>query len=55
MRDTTTAGSTTTTTARFPTIEDKPSVLLSLIVPAFDEEKRLPIMLEETIAYLKQR
>ncbi|RUS22613.1 Alg5-prov protein [Endogone sp. FLAS-F59071] len=40
---------------RLPTILDKPTVSLSVIVPAFDEKQRLPIMLDETVAYLEQR
>uniref|UniRef100_A0A182SY43 Dolichyl-phosphate beta-glucosyltransferase n=1 Tax=Anopheles maculatus TaxID=74869 RepID=A0A182SY43_9DIPT len=39
----------------FASLEDKPSLKLSVIVPAFDEEKRLPAMLDECIAYLEAR
>ncbi|EAY12817.1 glycosyl transferase, group 2 family protein [Trichomonas vaginalis G3] len=39
----------------FKTIFDKPQVYVSFIVPAYNEEKRLPKMLEETIEYLEQR
>ena len=34
---------------------DSPSVSLSVIIPAYNEEDRLPIMLEECTAYLKAR
>lgn len=39
----------------FPSLEDQPSVELSVIVPAFDEEKRLPVMLDECLEYLEDR
>ena len=39
----------------FPSISDAPSVLLSLIVPAYNEEERIPEMLEETLAHLAGR
>ena len=39
----------------FPTIHDKPSKSLSVIVPAYNEEQRLPKMLDEAICYLDQR
>lgn len=35
-----------------PSISDEPSILLSLIVPAYNEEDRLPVMLDETMAFL---
>ncbi|SAL96122.1 hypothetical protein [Absidia glauca] len=38
-----------------PSIFDPPSVSLSLIVPAFDESKRLPIMLNDTVDFLETR
>ncbi len=34
---------------------EKPSVNLSLIVPAYNEAKRIPVMLDATLAYLKRR
>nr|CAH0110028.1 unnamed protein product [Daphnia galeata]SVE76589.1 EOG090X0BIY [Daphnia longispina] len=37
----------------FPSIEDKSTLLLSVIVPAYNEEKRLPAMLEECLHYLE--
>ncbi|CAO3587886.1 unnamed protein product [Absidia cylindrospora] len=40
---------------RTPSIFDNASVDLSVIVPAFDESKRLPIMLKETVDYLEGR
>lgn len=39
----------------FTTIFDPASVYLSLVVPAYNEEKRLPKMLDETLNYLKSR
>ncbi|CAO3630301.1 unnamed protein product [Cunninghamella blakesleeana] len=38
---------------KVPTIFDEPSVILSVIIPAFDESKRLSVMLTETIDYLE--
>jgi hypothetical protein len=40
--------------APFPTMEDAPTLMLSLVVPAYNEEERLPIMLDETLAYLEK-
>jgi dolichyl-phosphate beta-glucosyltransferase len=40
---------------RLPSILDDASVRLSCIVPAFDESKRLPVMLEETVGHLQSR
>ena len=37
----------------FPTIEEDPTLEVSLIVPAYNEEERLPIMLDDTLAFLK--
>ena len=39
----------------FPSVMDEPSVYLSLIVPSYKEEERLPRMLEETLVYLQRR
>uniref|UniRef100_A0A182ILP1 Dolichyl-phosphate beta-glucosyltransferase n=1 Tax=Anopheles atroparvus TaxID=41427 RepID=A0A182ILP1_ANOAO len=39
----------------FPSLEDEPTLKLSVIIPAFDEEKRLPIMLDECLQYLEDR
>lgn len=40
---------------RFPSIEDESTILLSVIVPAYNEEKRLPVMLEECLDYLEKK
>uniref|UniRef100_A0A1I8GDS2 Dolichyl-phosphate beta-glucosyltransferase n=1 Tax=Macrostomum lignano TaxID=282301 RepID=A0A1I8GDS2_9PLAT len=40
---------------RFPSIKDKPTVTLSVIVPAYREEKRLGKMLDEALPYLDGR
>ncbi|XP_044256113.1 dolichyl-phosphate beta-glucosyltransferase [Tribolium madens] len=42
-------------TILFPSIEDKPSKKLSVIVPAYNEENRLPPMLEECVDFLESR
>lgn len=39
----------------FPSLSSPPTVDLSLIVPAYNEEERLPIMLDQTLLYLKKR
>lgn len=39
----------------FPSIMDPPTVTLSIIVPAYNEEERLPKMLKECIDYLEER
>lgn len=39
----------------FPTVFEKPEVYVTFVVPAYNEEKRIPKMLDETIAYLKSR
>jgi len=39
----------------FPTIEEKSSLELSVVVPAYNEEKRLPVMLDECLDYLERR
>jgi dolichyl-phosphate beta-glucosyltransferase len=39
----------------FSPISTPPSLYISLIVPAYDEEKRITIMLDTTLAYLKKR
>ncbi|GAA5815876.1 hypothetical protein MFLAVUS_009395 [Mucor flavus] len=38
-----------------PSIFDEASIKLSVIVPAFDESKRLPTMLKETVEYLESQ
>lgn len=39
----------------FPSIIDEPTLSLSVIVPAYNEESRLPIMLDECMQYLECR
>ena len=39
----------------FPSIHDVPSKRVSVIVPAYNEAKRLPKMLTETIGYFTSR
>lgn len=39
----------------FPSVFDLPDVYVSLVVPAYNEEHRLPLMLDDTLRYLQQR
>lgn len=39
----------------FPSLDDKSSINLSVIVPAYEEEKRLPPMLDECLDFLETR
>jgi dolichyl-phosphate beta-glucosyltransferase len=40
----------------FPSLlRDEPGVYISLIAPAYNEESRLPVMLEKTLRYLQVR
>lgn len=39
----------------FPSLADDPSLSLSVIIPAYNEENRLPVMLDECINYLECR
>lgn len=39
----------------FPFIEEEGSIDLSVIVPSYNEEERLPIMLDETLDYLENK
>ncbi|XP_008473528.1 dolichyl-phosphate beta-glucosyltransferase [Diaphorina citri] len=39
----------------FPSLDDEPSVNLSVIVPAYNEQDRLKPMLDETIEFLNER
>ncbi|XP_041054479.1 dolichyl-phosphate beta-glucosyltransferase [Carcharodon carcharias] len=39
----------------FPSIHDLPTKELSVIVPSYNEEERLPLMMDETLEYLEQR
>lgn len=45
----------TKSTEPFPTLYDNWSVHLSVVVPAYNEEQRLPLMLDECLEYLEQR
>ncbi|CAH8540574.1 unnamed protein product [Dicrocoelium dendriticum] len=41
---------------RFPlNLKDRPTVELSVVIPAYNEEDRLPKMLQETLSYLDKR
>ncbi|XP_017029491.1 dolichyl-phosphate beta-glucosyltransferase [Drosophila kikkawai] len=42
-------------TVAFPSLEESPSLELSVIVPAYNEELRLPAMLDECLAFLEQK
>ncbi|XP_030384293.1 dolichyl-phosphate beta-glucosyltransferase [Scaptodrosophila lebanonensis] len=42
-------------TVAFPSIEDTPALKLSVIVPAYNEENRLPAMLDECLAFLEEK
>lgn len=42
-------------TEPFPSLEDSGSLELSVIVPAYNEETRLPVMLDECLAFLEGR
>lgn len=39
----------------FPSVEDAPTVHLSVIIPAYNEEQRLPKMLEECMSFLEEK
>ncbi|XP_022320545.2 dolichyl-phosphate beta-glucosyltransferase-like [Crassostrea virginica] len=39
----------------FPSINEPASVELSVIVPAYNEEERLPVMMDEALDYLEER
>lgn len=39
----------------FPSIHDRPEKDLSVVVPAYNEEERLPVMMDEAMAYLEKR
>ncbi|XP_052280192.1 dolichyl-phosphate beta-glucosyltransferase-like [Dreissena polymorpha] len=43
------------TKCRFPSLHDPASTDLSVIVPAYFEETRLPIMMDEALSYLEER
>ncbi|XP_007495430.1 dolichyl-phosphate beta-glucosyltransferase [Monodelphis domestica] len=38
-----------------PTIHDSPTKQLSVVVPSYNEEKRLPLMMDEALEYLEMR
>jgi len=40
---------------KFPSILSTPSVYLTVIVPSYNEQERLPAMLDETFEYLEER
>ncbi|XP_017097778.2 dolichyl-phosphate beta-glucosyltransferase [Drosophila bipectinata] len=42
-------------TIAFPSLDDSPTLELSVIVPAYNEEKRLPAMLDECLAFLEKK
>lgn len=39
----------------FPSLDDEPSKTLSVIIPAYEEEKRLPVMLDECMDFLENK
>ena len=39
----------------FPSLSSPPSVTLSLIIPAYNEQERLDVMMDATLSYLRQR
>ncbi|KAJ6648007.1 Dolichyl-phosphate beta-glucosyltransferase [Pseudolycoriella hygida] len=45
----------TKTNEPFPSISENPEIDYSIIVPAYDEEKRLPVMLDEAIEFLEKK
>lgn len=44
---------TTRSRVPFPRIQSAPTKYMSLIVPAYNEEERLPAMLDEMLRFLK--
>ncbi|KAM5277660.1 dolichyl-phosphate beta-glucosyltransferase isoform 3-T3 [Hipposideros larvatus] len=38
-----------------PSIRDSPTKQLSVVVPSYNEEKRLPVMMDEALGYLEKR
>lgn len=42
-------------TKPFPRLYDDASLYMTLVVPAYNEEERLPAMLDEMLRYLKHR
>jgi len=43
------------TRVKFGSLSAPPTVQLSIIIPAYNEKERLPVMLDETLTFLKQR
>ncbi|KAK7485918.1 hypothetical protein BaRGS_00022784 [Batillaria attramentaria] len=41
--------------SEFPSISDPPSVDLTVVVPAYNEQERLPVMMDEAMEYLEER
>jgi len=39
----------------FPLLADEPSIDLSVIIPAYEEEQRLPVMLDECMEFLESK
>lgn len=39
---------------KFPTVYDPSSILVSVIVPAYNEEKRITTMMDEMLDYLRK-
>ncbi|XP_063807920.1 dolichyl-phosphate beta-glucosyltransferase [Pseudophryne corroboree] len=39
----------------FPSIHDQPTKDLSVVVPAYNEEERLPVMMDEAVEYLEKK
>lgn len=42
-------------TSQFPKLGEEASIALSVVVPAYNEEERLPMMLESTVEFLEER
>ena len=40
---------------KFPSLNDSSSISLSIVIPAYNEENRLPSMIDETIDFLEER
>lgn len=40
---------------KFPSLMDQPSVYLSVVVPSYNEEERLPVMMDETLEFLEAK
>jgi hypothetical protein len=42
-------------TSPFPKLDEPASIALTVVVPAYNEEERLPMMLKSTVAFLEER